>query len=470
MKLRYLLLGLLLLPLSCNKPVVENPEPEETSDPTTYYANLFAFNNMKSFYLWADEVKSGMDTWTYGDDPVSKVSSLRYKDASGNEVDKWTELMEDSSSFESSVTGNGKSFGLEFLLYGTSTDQVLLVVTFTYAGSPARKAGLERGDIVTTLDGEKITRSNYYELLTKKIYDSPGTMKLDLRDGRSFTMTAEQLYSNPVHLAKTLDVEGKKIGYLHFTSFTLDACADLEQAFRQFKADGIEELVLDLRYNTGGYATTATVLGSMIAPVSAVEAGSVFIKDVYNSTLAPSMSEETCFDKKFTLTLSGGKYTVDALAANPGIKHLWAITTGHSASASEMLLCGLKPYMDVTLVGSTTYGKFCGGYLITAADWYDFLAKEDTDIDCVAGKKATDKWGLYVIASRYADCNGVTLSMPSGIPADWDAEDDPVDGYALGDPAESMLSRALGLAAGKTKSASGESLPFFRPGDGVLLY
>lgn len=478
---RYFLLALLLLPLACSKVSVDEPEQEtQPADQTDYYANLFAFNNMKAYYLWADEMAEQISNWTYGDKPIEKVASLRYRDAGGNLVDRWTELMEDCSSFMSSVTGNGKTFGMEFVLWGVqNSNDVVMVVTFTYEGSPARLAGLKRGDVITTLDGQTINRDNYVELLTEKIYNYPGTLKLGLRGGSDVQMTAVQMYSNPVHLAKTLEAGGKKMGYLHFTNFTMDACLALEQAFRQFKADGIEELVLDLRYNTGGYSTTAAVLGSMIAPPSVVEEGAVFNKEVYNSTLSSSMSEETRFAKTFTLTFSNSKQTVNALAANPGIKKLWVITTGHSASASESLICGLIPYMDVTLVGSTTYGKFCGGYLITAEDWYDYLAKEDTKIDCAAGKNSTEGWGIYVIASRYADCNGVTLSMPSGIPVPDDhyAEDSPRDGFDLGDPRESMLAAVLAHADGKplvaapVKSpAPWQEVPFVKPGEGALLW
>ena len=470
---RYLLPILLVLLVSCSKTTPEDNTPVKD---TTYYANLFAFNLMYSYYLWADEEIEAIKTWSYGDNPIEKVASLRYKDASGKLVDRWTELMEDCSSFKTSITGNGKTFGMDFVLLRYGENGVVMEITYTYANSPARKAGLKRGDVITSVDGQELTLDNYADLLEEKIYDFPGTVTLGMLEGDNVQMSAVEMYADPVHVVKTLDAGGKKMGYVHFTNFTWDASLGLVEAFKQLKAEGIEELILDLRYNTGGYSQTAQVLGSLIAPLSVVQSGEIFNKEVYNSRLSASLSEETHFAGSFTV--EGIGKPLNTLEANPDVKHLWVITTGHSASASESLICGLCPYMDVTLVGSTTYGKFCGGYLIESEGFYNALAQKDTDIDWQAGKKATEGWGIYVIASRYADCNGITRSMPSGIPADYPATDDPRDGFDLGDPSESMLSAVLTLAAGKpliaapalTKAPLREPLPYHKPGFGVLLW
>jgi hypothetical protein len=74
-----------------------------------------------------------------------------------------------------------------------------------------------------------------------------------------------------------------------------------------------------------------------------------------------------------------------------------------------------------------------------------------------------DNWGIYVMYSRYADCNGVTLSMPDGIAPDVEAEDDPLDGFALGDPEETMLAVALRLIEGRTRSAEAAAGPLLTP-------
>ena len=481
------LLAGLLCCISCLGPLLDPISPTDKGKSASYYTNLFAYSNMSAYYLWEDQIQDELGSWTFSDDPVAKVQSMLYKDENGNLVDRWTELMEDCTPFMNSVSGNGKTHGFEFVLYRVSeaSSQVKMVVTFTYAGSPAQEAGLQRGDIVVTVDGEEMNLDNYSALLTDKIYNNPGTLRLGLaRKGdsslaveRDVTMQAVDMYCNPVHTVRTLDVEGRKMGYLHFTNFTQDACEELLQAFKQFKGQGITDLVLDLRYNTGGYVMTGAFLASMIVPGQQVSDGAVFNRSIYNQRLSKVMETEVCFADSFTLPIRGHEKTLYAMDGNPGIGHLWVIVTGQSASASESLICGLKPYMDVTLVGSQTYGKFCGGYLITAEDWFDALKDEDVDFDCDEGRRLTKNWGLYVIASRYADCNGITLSMPSGIPADYEALDVPTDGYELGDPSESMLSAVLALASGHPfaapavkSSIAREHIPFSKPGSGVLIY
>ena len=442
------------------------------------YVNMFAWNTMNTYYLWRDEVAPALEKWENWAEPIGKVAEVRYKDAQGNDIDRWTMLTDDYSSLQGGVSGHTRTLGMDFQLYYVDKAQsrICAVVTYTYAGSPARKAGLKRGDVVLSVDGVTLNMDNYAALLNEKVYDFPGTIVLGMHDGSSVSMTAVQMYTNPVLLAKTLDVNGIRVGYLHFTGFTLDACKDLVNVFRQFKADGIQELVLDLRYNSGGYVTTGQVLGSLIAPTDVVKQKAVFNKDIYNSLIGPDMDTETRFASTLELTLSSGKIMLNMLNANPDIARLWVLVTGQSASASESLICGLKPYMDVRLVGTQTYGKFCGGYLTTAESWYERLKKEKTDIDFTEAHQYTQTVGLYVIASRYTDCNGITLSMPDGIPVDYEAYDNPRDGFELGDPAESMLSVALGQIDGNpvavtTKSDAGRMVvPFEKPGSGALLH
>ena len=479
--LSYLLLAVLLVPMGCTEDPLEEPKDNQG---IRYYGNLFAYNIMKTYYLWEAEVSEGFASWTYGEDPVEKVKSMRYKDSAGNPVDKWTTLYEDCSSFERAVTGNAKSFGFDFKLFYTndSHKEICAVITFIYADSPASKAHLKRGDTIFTVDGRKMTPDNYADIVNEKFY-AGDTARFGFSDGREITLTGVQMYENPVQTVLTLDVEGKKMGYLHFTSFTMDACRDLEKAFGKFKEDGVEEMIVDLRYNGGGYTLTSAVLGSMLAPVEEVKSGSVFNRDIYNKTLSESDAFkddlELCFAEEFTINASSGSesYKVHPLQVNPEIRKVWIITTSSTASASEALVCGLKPYMDVALVGETTYGKFCGGYLIYADEFFKSLSKQEKlDFDVKEAREEMKGWGLYVIASRYSDKDGVTLSMPNGIPADFEAKDNPFDGYMLGDPSEAMLSRVLALATGKVTKAplSAPTLdpapPVRRPGFGVLLH
>ncbi len=416
-----------------------------------FYRNLFAYNNMQNYYLWIDDIADAMQGWKQEEpDPVAKVESIRYS------ADKWTKLLSDASTFESSVSGDGKTFGADFALIGESeTGTIHLIVRYVYENSPAAKAGLVRGDHFSQINGQTMTMSNYQELISSALAN-PSTV--DLSDGeRTVHLTAAQMYSNPVQTVRTFTAGGKTIGYLHYTGFTLKSAKDLENAFRTFKSAGVTDLVLDLRYNGGGYTVVATALASMIAPWNYVNTGRVFTQDIYNSSLISKMEDKDIYAHLAATHDIQEVGTVDAGSVNLNLPALWVITSEATASASEALICGLNPYMDVTLVGKKTLGKFCGGYLIKADDWYDAIGQKNADkIDCDAGKRATENWGIYVIATRYSDCNGKTLSMPNGIPAKYDATDNPLDGYQLGDPQESMLASTLsrmGVSADKTPAS-----------------
>ena len=437
-----------------------------------YYANTFAYNAMNTYYLWKDEpeVAREIGNWDIYADAIEKVKDSRYS------ADKWTTLYEDYTPFENYVDGSGLSYGLDYTVYyaDSKRNQVEAVVRYTYADSPARKAGLKRGDEILTIGGQTMNKENVNRILNQ--FYTETSIQLGLADGRVVQMEAADMYENPVHTALTFEHNGVPFGYLHFTNFTLDACKDLETAFAQFKADGIRELVLDLRYNTGGYVITSTTLASMIAPPEVVARKDIFTIDVYNDILSDEDEDIIRFtpEMSYTSKITQQKVTVKPLEVNPGIKHLWVLVTDDSASASESLICGLKPYMDVTLVGKRTSGKFCGGSLIKAVDWFNTMEKYNglKDFDYDAAREAIPLWGIYVITSRYSDCNEVTLSMPDGIPADIEGQDKPYDGISLGDPSESLLAIALGAvkSAPSGPFLTPVEIPHHRPGSGVLLH
>ena len=202
----------------------------------------------------------------------------------------------------------------------------------------------------------------------------------------------------------------------------------------------------------------------MLAPVAVVEAESVLSQSIYNAILAKEIKDTvTKFQTVFTFRNEGEMHVVVTAGANPDLPRLYVLTSGGSASASEALVCGLKPYMDVILVGTKTSGKFCGGVLVDAKDWYDEVKNDLEKGEYEKALPYVDNWGIYVMISRYADCNGRTLSMPNGLAPDVEVEDDPLDGYALGDPHETMLATALSLIEGRTRSADFAPAPSLTP-------
>lgn len=453
-----------LLAGSCSKDL---PSGDGDETRTLEYVNLFAYNTMRTYYLWADEVKDGLDDWKQHEaDPVAKVQSLRYKDENGKPVDKWTQLYEDFDAFYNSVTGTRKSYGFSYKLYYGNQDKtrIVAVVTYTYADGPARKAGLQRGDVIAEVNGTKMTPDNYAEIASEQLHGGD-KVTLTMGDGSKKTLTAVEMYENPVQLARVFDLGDKKVGYLHYTSFTLDSCEELIQVCRSFREQQIDELILDLRYNSGGYAFTEVLLASMLAPEADVTAGKVLATEVFNSLITGVLGkQETLLSTKHAIKSDGQETVYDTEGANLNISHLYAIVDDASASASESLLCELFPYLDITLVGSQTRGKYCSGLMIRATKWYEDNAKE-------LGEKAEGKdyvggWGIYVMYSRFADRDGVTRCMPDGLTPDYSVTDNPGDGYQLGDPKETMLAATLALIRGTAPAAlqrSQEAAPVALP-------
>ena len=449
----------LLLP-GCRKqqpvPEEEYHELDEQTKTQRKYVNTFAWNVLDTYYLWRDEISPALEKWQNWEEPIQKVAEVRYKDAAGNDIDRWTMLTDDFASFQGGVSGHTRTFGMDFQLYyaDKARTRICAVVTYLYASSPAEQAGLGRGDVILTVDGREMTPDNYQQVVRDQLLGG-GTVKLGLSDGRTRTVTAVDMYENPVQTVRILErSDGRKVGYLHYTSFTLDSCEELSSVFHHFREEGIDDLVLDLRYNGGGYVIAEKVLASMLAPVAVVEAGKVFFQEVYNATLTEQLKEEPyCFETGFMFRSDGVLQVVSTAGSNPDLPRLYVLVTGSSASASESLICGLRPYMDVILIGEQTSGKYCAGYMIEAKSWYDSVKKSLGEDEYAKAVPHVDNWGIYVMFSRYADCNGVTLSMPDGIAPDVEAEDDPLDGFALGDPQETMLAVALGLIEGRTRSA-----------------
>ena len=175
--------------------------------------NTFAYNVMNIYYLWKDDISDDLATWKLDEDPVEKVKSIRYKDTAGNDIDKWTVLTDDIEAMKSTTEGVSTTYGFDFKLYyaDSSKSLVCMVVTLVYPDSPAEKAGFKRGDIFYKIAGQYLTPDNYVDLLYDDFLYAPKTTLSD-GDGKSYDLTAVEMYENPVLLAKVFEFDGKKVG------------------------------------------------------------------------------------------------------------------------------------------------------------------------------------------------------------------------------------------------------------------
>lgn len=434
--------------------------PDNTSDDyqvteaeqKNYYLNTFAVNSLDQYYLWIDEpqVVAKMENWDIYDDPVSSVKDIRYKDWTGLDVDRWTMMLDNYEESVNSMDGIETTYGFDFVLYRWDSSNVCAVITYVMKGGPAELAGLKRGDVILKVNDKYMPlQDNGYATIVNDELLNGSNLKATLRDDSEHTLRAVTMQEDAVLLTKVFDCQNKKVGYMVYNSFTFESIHRLIEECKVFKEAGINELILDLRYNGGGYGLTAEALASMLVPEAEVKAGSVFQVDVYNKELTAyyekiKHSNKKIFTTEFKYKLEDEEKIWNTADANIGLEKLYVLITNYSASASEALICGLKPYMPVTLIGRQSYGKYCGGFLLGAQEFYDEYKEPLIKMGIYeAGRESVKDWGMYVMVTRYADKDGNTGCMPDGYIPDIEVEDNPIDGYQLGDPEESMLKVAL---------------------------
>lgn len=422
----------------------------------TRYANRFAREALEIYYYWNEEISKDLNQLDpeKNSDPIATVEKIRYHDGT-NEIDKWTMLTDNMDEFTSSVEGVTTTYGYTPKVYLLSEDsnEVIAAVAFVSENSPAEKAGIKRGDLIYKIDGKTLTTENYLDLF----YSSQIKLSMAKLDGNTITPTTElsliavEMYENPILCDSVYNFNGKKVGYLAYSSFDLKSIPELINICKEFKNDGIKELILDLRYNGGGFVITENVLASMFAPQVNVTNKDVFEKEDYNDYLTKLIKQEgtsttTYFRTDHEVILKKDNNKNDTIVystkdANIGLEKIYGIITGNSASASEALLSGLMPYMNIELIGEQSHGKYCTGWMLAAEDAYDKVPQVIKD------------WGIYVMVSIYKNVKDETPCMPNGLTPNVKAEDNPLETYQLGDENEAMLRVAL-EKAGKVYPAS----------------
>jgi carboxyl-terminal processing protease len=327
------------------------------------------------YYLWQSDVnnladdrfanQSDLNTFLYGfTQPENLFQQLLNKPKSlypnpGDAIDRFSVIFSDYNQLEGILSGTTKNNGAEFGLYYKDESQtsVFGVVRYVLPNSDAAAKNIQRGAIFYAVNGTPLTKENFNALLNNDVY----TMNFATYDsgnitpnGQSVSLTKSVLSENPVYLTTVINSGTHKIGYLMYNGFYPNYESQLNAAFGTLKSQGITELVLDLRYNSGGSVATATRLASMITgqfenQIFAKEQWNAKIEDYYYSTNPSTLLN------LFTNKL-GNNETLSSLNLNK----VYILTTKSSASASELVINGLKPYINVVQIGDVTTGKNVG--------------------------------------------------------------------------------------------------------------
>jgi C-terminal processing protease CtpA/Prc len=454
-------LFLCLLIQSCKKD--PKPEVEENTSPTTGTRTELSLDSVflyaKQTYLWNDQLPTyskfnprkftsegvaeidmlDQELFNITQIPVNPLTGKPYEYTSGS-YPKYSYLMEDTKSGGSlssvSLEGEGDDFGFAL----TATDINDIRIRYVNPGSPAAKAGLARGYRVTKINGRTITANTGGAFFDDAFDGSSMSLTVEKPDGTANVNLTQSFYiSNPIFKKTILTVGSKSVGYLAYARFSNSANSEsaLKTAFNEFAKAGVADLVIDLRYNGGGYVNTAEYMSNLIAPSSLN--GKVMYIEHYNNLM--SSGKATILSKQILrnendepvrvngrvatyadldFSEEGNTYKFDDTKADNAlqtVKNVYFIVTKSTASASELVINNLRPHLNVKIVGSSTYGKPVGFFPIQ-------IDKYDVYMSNFSSRNAANQGDYY-----------------EGLTPDIAATDDVTRDF--GDPQEVSLSMAL---------------------------
>lgn len=413
----FLALLLILAIQACNR------DEETVTD--IEIVNSSIFDLMKQVYLWYDHLP-GLNPAMYSS-PEELMENIRY-----STYDKWSAVI--SKTEYNQYFEEGQMIGHGFLIGLDDSDN--LRIAFVYRSTEASDKGVSRGWIIQTVNGTAANAGNVNDLLGDAKQGISNAIGFLNNQGETvqITLTKEEIALTPVLHAEVLAHLEKKIGYLVFQDFIDTAKVELDEAFTTFLSEGIDELVVDLRYNGGGSVDVAQYMaGWMIGKEHGNEA---FVNFKHNRKLS-----------SWDTTLNVPQ-KADGLALN----RIFFIGTSSTASASELIINGVKPYTaSVILAGSTTHGKPVGMYAFPFID-YDYV--------------------VLPVSFKYTNANG-DGDFYDGLAPDLSAGDDLT--HDFGDPEEASLKAILdyidsgNVPLKSTRPAAFENKPLFSD-EGIHQY
>ena len=396
------------------------PKVEETE---ATQVNGFIYQYMQDYYLWNDKVpRKGVDLAKYNGKPDDLVKAIRY-----NDLDRFSRVNSQGGSL---VRNLQNAVSKDVGLYVTKLSNRNLGVLFIKPNSPADKAGLRRGIQITEIDG---VSAPDFQTFDRSL---PHTIVYTDSEGeKTVSLTPTSYQEGTIFKQTVIERGGKKVGYLAYSGFIGNLKGSISEydlvknGLKPLFEKGIDELVVDLRYNRGGSQKFCRIFASILMPAGSNQ--KVFTRHVYNSSL-PSSSRTIYFGADVPFNFS--------------LKRIFFITSRrYTASASDMLVTSLMPHMDVKIVGipdansggNHTRGKFVGGPVLhekqTVYKAYptDVLKKADL--------------AFFPMTLRFANADGFPSTNASeykdGIKANVASNDDVSKDF--GDPAEACFNECL---------------------------
>ncbi|QHI34724.1 hypothetical protein IMCC3317_00680 [Kordia antarctica] len=410
----------------------------------------FVWKGLNLWYFWQGEVTDLADSKLDNSEnyisflnsypnPADLFEHLRDPD------DRFSVIVSDYDILQNSQQGTSESNGVDirYIFLNSGSSEVIGYVRYIVPNSDADGKDIRRGDIVYAVNGTSL----FYNSETDNNLDllDPTSYTFNLADltvtngvrsfspnGRNIDLTKTNITENPILVTATIDVGPKKVGYIMYNQFISDFDTQLNAAFADFQGQGVTELVLDFRYNPGGFVSTAIRLGSM---VTGQFDGQLFTKFRYNDKIQPQLTDEQ-ENRYFTNSLSTG-----AAINSLNLTKVYVLTTGSSASASELMINSLEPYIDVRQIGTTSRGKNEASVSLYDSPSWTF---GDSQLN------TNHKWAMQPLISRLENSAGFS-DYTDGLNPDIVLSEDLTNLGVLGDENEPLLAAALAdiAAAGR---------------------
>jgi carboxyl-terminal processing protease len=383
----------------------------------------FIWKGLNTYYYWQSSIPDLADNRfdsresyaTYLSDFDGRLELLFESLLSSKDRFSW--IMSDYTELENQLSRTYKTSGMMYNLVRIGdSNELFAFVRYVLPDSDAATKNIKRGDLFLSVNNEQLTINNYQDLLSSDV----GSFSIQLAQitgqtialsGVNVDLVKTEIQENPVHIHKIIELNNTKIGYLMYNGFVADFDEELESAFSEFQTQGVNHLIVDLRYNRGGRTSSSIKLASMI---TGQFSGKVYAQTQHNDKLS-SYNEDYIFEET---------------SVQLKMDRLYVISSADTASASELLINGLSPYIDVILVGDDTTGKNVGSY--TIYDWIDDEGTVNPD----------HTWAMQPITFKIANSEGFA-DFENGLQADYRLKEDVANLGFLGEIDEPLLEKTL---------------------------